>query len=79
MELFSHSPEAKDDTLEIPFPKNLVVNDIDNKDIIFLILVRKFQVLLSFILAFEQTRCHFSVTHECGVSLVPLIDGLHYK
>jgi len=76
---FSHILEAKNDTLEIPFLKILAVNDIDNEDIIFLILVRKFQVLLSFNFACKRTRCHLSLTHEREVSLVPLLDGFHYK
>ena len=74
MGTFSHSPEAKDDTLEIPFLKTLAVNDIDNEDIIFIILVGKFQALLSFISACKRTRCHFSVAHEHVVSLVRLLD-----
>ena len=36
MGTFSYNPEAKDDTLVIPFLKLRAVNNIDNEDNIFL-------------------------------------------
>lgn len=27
----------------------------------------------------KRTRCHFSVAHERGVSLIPILDGFHHK